>query len=503
MAIFHLDFKIVKRSEGMTSVAKAAYHARTRITDDRIGETFDFSHRTDLHGHLILAPVSAPAHIVESSSALWNEVERVERQQNGQTARYFDVAIPVELNNDDKKKLVAEYCQKNFVDKGMIADIAFHDLDSKNPHAHVMLTLKTIGPEGFGKKDRSWNDKKMVVQWRESWATMSNNYLEAAGSEERIDHRSLRTQCADALAQAEEAFSTEEKAFWLAKATETNRPSMQRVHRAKWNNTESQEQRSAEQALRNYQIEEAKKVYTTFSELPLEIVVDVRSFTITHLAEPEEIIIPDYSTVEEQQPIMATPATSRRPAAKSYRDPNKVSKVSAVGKKSPVLVAPEPSKPTKLKTPSLQNTRAMNRAPMRSMKQTKPRQNGLFKRFTLLIVGFLKERFVWAKRKNDTIDADHDKRIAENYVYDEVLGVNVPRSEFEKRAKLNNIPVSPEAGVYGNEPDHDKTVRFPSRPKLEEPNVDKNMDLIPSIPSDGIKKSTILKPKPSWIHEKQ
>ena len=53
MAIFHLDFKIVKRSEGMTSVAKAAYHARTRITDDRIGETFDFSHRTDLHGHII------------------------------------------------------------------------------------------------------------------------------------------------------------------------------------------------------------------------------------------------------------------------------------------------------------------------------------------------------------------------------------------------------------------------------------------------------------------
>ncbi|MEH0173197.1 conjugal transfer protein, partial [Escherichia coli] len=86
----------------------------------------------------------------------------------------------------------------------------------------------------------------------------------------RIDHRSLRTQCADALAQAEEAFSAEEKAFWLAKATETNRPAMQRVHRAKWNNTESQEQRAAEQAQRDHQIEEAKKVYTTFSELPLE-----------------------------------------------------------------------------------------------------------------------------------------------------------------------------------------------------------------------------------------
>ncbi|EPS4685254.1 MobQ family relaxase [Salmonella enterica subsp. enterica] len=481
MAIFHLDFKIVKRSEGMTSVAKAAYHARTRITDDRIGQVFDFSHRTDLHGHIILAPVSAPAHIVESSSALWNEVERVERQNNGQTARYFDVAIPVELNNDDKKKLVAEYCQKNFVDKGMIADIAFHDLDSNNPHAHVMLTLKTITAAGFGKKDRSWNDKKMMIQWRESWATMSNSYLEAAGCEERIDHRSLRTQCADALTQAEEAFSAEEKAFWLAKATETNRPAMQRVHRAKWNDTESQEKRAAEQALCNHQIEQAKKVYTTFSELPLEIVVDVRSFTITHLAEPEEIILPDYPATEKPHPVLTTSEPYRKPAVKSYRDPNKVSKVGMTGEGTPVLVAPDPNTSTKLKIPSLQNTRAMNRAPMSNRKQVKPRQNGIFKRFTLLVVAYIRERFVWARRKPDNIDADHDKHIAENYVFDEVMGVYVSRSEFEKRAKFNNDQKSPEAEFCGNVSDNDKTVRFPSRLKQEKSMVDKSINLTPPI----------------------
>ncbi|AKW15256.1 conjugal transfer protein [Salmonella enterica subsp. enterica serovar Sloterdijk str. ATCC 15791] len=493
MAIFHLDFKIVKRSEGMTSVAKAAYHARTRITDDRIGETFDFSHRTDLHGHIILAPVSTPAHIIESSSALWNEVERMERQNNGQTARYFDVAIPVELNNDDKKKLVAEYCQKNFVDKGMIADIAFHDLDGKNPHAHVMLTLKTITTAGFGKKDRSWNDKKMVVQWRESWATMSNSYLEAIGSEERIDHRSLRTQCAYALTQAEEAFSQEEKALWLAKATKTNRPAMQRVHRAKWNDKEAQEQRAAEQALRNQQIEEAKKVYTTFSELPLEIVVDIRSFTITHLAEPQEIVLPDYPATTKQQPVMTTATISRRPAVKSYRDPNKVSRVSAAGKKSPVLVVPEPNKSTKLKTPSSRNTRAMNRAPTSNRKQVKLRQNGMFKRFTLLVVGFFKERFVWARRKPDTTDADHDKRIAENYVFDEVLGVYVSRSEFERRAKFNNDQTSQEAGVYANESDINKTVHFPNRFEQEQTEVNKHMEFILSIGG----KPSIQKLKPA------
>ncbi|HDX8711883.1 TPA: MobA/MobL family protein [Klebsiella michiganensis] len=487
MAIFHLDFKIVKRSEGMTSVAKAAYHARTRITDDRIGQVFDFRHRTDLHGHIIVAPVSTPSHIIESSSALWNEVERVERQNNGQTARYFDVAIPVELSNDDKKKLVAEYCQKNFVDKGMIADIAFHDLDGKNPHAHVMLTLKTITAAGFGKKDRSWNDKKMMLQWRESWAAMSNSYLEAAGSEERIDHRSLRTQCAYALTQAEEAFSAEEKAFWLAKATETNRPAMQHIHRAKWNDTESQEQRAAEQKLRDQQIDDAKKVYTTFSELPLEIVVDVRSFTISVLPEPEEIVLPDDPATTKPQPILTASEPYRRPTVKSYRDPNKVSKVSAAGKKSPVLVAPDSNKSTKLKIPSSRKAGAINRAPMNNRKQVKPRQNGMFKRFTQLIVGFLKERFVWASRKTDTTDADHDKRIAENYIYDEVLGVSVLRSEFEKRAKFNNSD-------YKLTPDEIK--RFPSRPNQEQPAANRNMDLTPPIPTEHMRQGSYPKLSP-------
>ena len=291
MAIFHLDFKIVKRSEGRSSVAKAAYHARTRITDERTGDTYDYSRRTDLYGHVILAPVNAPQYIVKNSTALWNEVERVERQQNGQTARYFDVAIPTELNNDDKKKLVLEYCQKNFVEKGMIADIAFHDLDSDNPHAHVMLTLKTIGPEGFGKKERSWNDRKMSVLWRESWASMANSYLAAAGSPERIDHRSLQAQHEEALEKAAAALGNEEQALWLAKAAETNRPAMKRIHSARWRSKAAQEQRAAEQAVRDAAKQESVEVYKTFSELDLEIIVDVRSFTVAVLAEPEEIVL--------------------------------------------------------------------------------------------------------------------------------------------------------------------------------------------------------------------
>ncbi|HDT6537450.1 TPA: MobA/MobL family protein [Klebsiella variicola] len=489
MAIFHLDFKIVKRSEGRSSVAKAAYHARTRITDERTGDTYDYSRRTDLYGHFILAPANAPEYIVKDSTALWNEVERVERQQNGQTSRYFDVAIPAELNNDDKKRLVLEYCQKNFVDKGMIADIAFHDLDSDNPHAHVMLTLKTIGPEGFGKKERSWNDRKMSIFWRESWASMANSYLAAAGSSERIDHRSLQAQHEEALEKAAVALDNEEKALWLAKAVETNRPPMKRIHSAKWRSKAAQEQRAAEQAVRDAAKQEAVEVYKTFSELDLEIVVDVRSFTVAALAEPEQIVLPEThsgsSTDENQRPVLVAPAPhTRMRGVKSYRDKTKVSKVVA-GKKPSVSISDSGTN-TILKTSSSQNqNRASRSAPERvKRKQTTPRQDNIFKRFTTLVIDFFKEKFVWARSsrvKHDPVSTEHDKRITENFVFDEVLGHHVSRAEYEKQAKFNSDTYKPTP---------DEIRRFPSRPKHERVNADNNMDFIPTVSTINDKNHT-------------
>lgn len=462
MAIFHLEFKIVKRSEGMSSCRKAAYHARCKITDDRTGNTYDFSHRTDLCHHQILAPVSAPAHIIESSTALWNEVERVERQKDGQTARYFDVAIPCELNNEDKIKLVVEYCQKNFVDKGMIADIAFHDLNGGNPHAHVMLTLKPISADGFGKKERSWNDKKNVILWRESWSVIANHYLTAAGSNERIDHRSIDVQHNEALENAAITLDVEEKALWLAKATLTSRPPMQRVHRAKWNSKHVQENRAAEQAVRAEMKQEAQATYNTFKDLDLQIVVDLRSFTVSEMPEPVEIVLPETgsqsSSSEEQQPV---------------------------------LVAPTPHTRTTLKTPSSTTARAVKRAPVKSKrKQVKPRQDGLFKRFTLLVVEYIREKFVWAKKKPVASDVEHDKRIAENYVFDEVLGIYVPRAEHERRARFNSDDYKPTK---------EEIRRFPSRPlKPEQP--DNALDYIPTLSGDRKPPAPQLKP-PGYHHD--
>jgi hypothetical protein len=442
MAIFHLEFKIVKRSEGMSSCRKAAYHARCRITDDRTGNTYNFSHRTDLFHHQILAPVSAPAHIIESSTTLWNEVEKVERQKDGQTARYFDVAIPCELDNEDKIKLVVEYCQNNFVDKGMIADIAYHDLNSNNPHAHVMLTLKPITADSFGKKERSWNDKKNVILWREAWSTLANRYLEASGVSERIVHRSIEAQHNEALKNAAITLDAEEKALWLAKATATSRPAMQRVHRAKWNSKSVQKQRAAEQAFRDEMKKVAQATYNTFKDLDLQIVVDLRSFTVSEMPEPVEIVLPETGSQSS----------------------------SSEGQK-PVLVAPTPHTRTTLKTPSSTTARAVKRAPVKSKrKQVKPRQDGLFKRFTLLVVEYIREKFVWAKKKPVAPDVEHDKRIAENYVFDDVLGIYVPRAEHERRTRFNRDDYKPTK---------EEITRFPSRLGHGQFNKDKNMDLTP------------------------
>lgn len=69
----------------------------------------------------------------------------------------------------------------------------------------------------------------------------------------------------------------------------------------------------------------------------------------------------------------------------------------------------------------------------------------MFKRFTLLVVGYIKEKFIWARKKPSpvSVDAEHDKRIAENYVFDEAQGIYVSRTEHERRGRFNSDEYKP------------------------------------------------------------
>lgn len=110
MVIFYLEFKIVKCLEGMFFCRKVVYYVCCKIIDDCIGNIYDFSYCFDLFYYQILVLVFVLVYIIESLIILWNEVERVECQKDGQIVCYFDVVIFCELNNEDKIKLVLEYC---------------------------------------------------------------------------------------------------------------------------------------------------------------------------------------------------------------------------------------------------------------------------------------------------------------------------------------------------------------------------------------------------------
>lgn len=201
MAIFHLNLKTIGRSDGRSATAAAAYRAGERIADERTGLVFDFTRKRGVDGAEILTPDGNTI----DRAALWNAVEFTEKRKDAQSAREIEIALPRELTPEQMRALARAFAQEQFVDKGMIADIAYHNLTGTNPHAHILLTLREYGPDGFGKKNRDWNDRALCTEWRERWAEHTNAALERAGHAARIDPRTLVEQAADAAERGKHA----------------------------------------------------------------------------------------------------------------------------------------------------------------------------------------------------------------------------------------------------------------------------------------------------------
>ena len=196
MAIFSMRMQVIGRSAGRSATAAAAYRSGEQIEDQRTGRVHDYTGKSDIYGSEILTPEGAPERLGDRT-LLWNEVEWVEKRKDAQLSREVMIALPAELSHPQKQALAREYVQAEFVSKGMIADIGYHDFDSHNPHAHIMLTMRPATREGFGKKERRWNKRDAVREYRADWAEYANRALEQAGFDERIDHRSLKEQGLD------------------------------------------------------------------------------------------------------------------------------------------------------------------------------------------------------------------------------------------------------------------------------------------------------------------
>ena len=200
MAIYHFSVQVIGRAQGRSAVAAAAYRAGERLHDDRLDRDHDFTNKAGVVHSEILLPEGAPERFSDRAT-LWNEVEATEKRKDAQLAREVEFAIPREMNQRQGIALAQDFVRAEFVERGMIADLNVHwDIGADKlakPHAHVMLTMREIGEEGFGQKVRDWNRTELVEQWRERWADHVNARLAELDIDARIDHRSLEAQGID------------------------------------------------------------------------------------------------------------------------------------------------------------------------------------------------------------------------------------------------------------------------------------------------------------------
>ena len=201
MAIFHLSVKTISRSAGRSATAAAAYRAGDKVIDARTGEVHDYRRKRGVESAETILPDGAPEWAGDRS-ALWSAAELAEKRKNSTVAREFEVALPDELSPDEQRQLVRDLAREIVERHGCVADVAIHGPgkggDRRNRHAHILLSTRRLGADGFGEKTRELDDQQsgpqIVTQWRERWAMLQNRALERAGLDARVDHRSLKEQ---------------------------------------------------------------------------------------------------------------------------------------------------------------------------------------------------------------------------------------------------------------------------------------------------------------------
>lgn len=203
MAVYHFSAKTVSRSAGRSSTAAAAYRAAERIVDERTGEIHDYTRK----GGVVDSQVILPGGGTMARAELWNAVEAKHKRGDATVAREFVVALPAELDGDQRQDLARRYARELADRYGVAVDVNVHapgkEGDQRNHHAHILMSACYVSAQGeLGKKAVELDPihcqrhglANVVEVERERWEQLANQALELAGQEARIDHRSLEAQ---------------------------------------------------------------------------------------------------------------------------------------------------------------------------------------------------------------------------------------------------------------------------------------------------------------------
>ena len=214
MAIYHCSTKTVNRTSGRSSVAAAAYRAGDEIKDQRTGLNHNFTRKEGVAYSEIISNLD----IEIKRAELWNLAEEKENRKDARTAREWVIALPDELNSEQRTQLAKDFAQ-SLVDRyNVVADLAIHEPSKggsdKNHHAHILLTTRqaqidedqqlslttktAIELSNTKRKALGMTtSQEEIKEIRAAWADLANKALEQVGYQDRIDHRSYVDQGKD------------------------------------------------------------------------------------------------------------------------------------------------------------------------------------------------------------------------------------------------------------------------------------------------------------------
>lgn len=164
---------------GSSVVACAAYRACEKLNDQRYDKTHDYTKKHNVLHAEIVTPDGAPEWM-KNREKLWNNVEAGEKRKDAQLAKEVVLVLPRNLDHEQHKEVVRGWIADNITKRGLVADFAIHAPDAsdggKNPHAHVMFTLRPVEGDGFGKKLTGYKDGGL--DGREILEEMRHSYQE-------------------------------------------------------------------------------------------------------------------------------------------------------------------------------------------------------------------------------------------------------------------------------------------------------------------------------------
>ena len=227
MSYYMLRANVISKKT-QSVVASASYRSGMPLYSERDEEIKNFRTRGVAPETFILKPDHAPEWTLDRER-LWNEVETKEKAWNAQLAREILIALPLELNHGQQKRLVETFVQTHFVNEGMVADVAIHRDKEHNPHAHILLTVRPFKEDGtWGEKKRrvyerdehgeikrtedgkkifqtvsstDWNHRETLVKWRLAYAeTINDSFLEN-GINQKVSALSFEEQGLEKVAE--------------------------------------------------------------------------------------------------------------------------------------------------------------------------------------------------------------------------------------------------------------------------------------------------------------